>query len=63
MIGAVVGEIQAVGEFEAGDGVVRLKEVGAVGYFDGLVVGRGFVGQVDGCVLVGVVECAVSDVC
>lgn len=44
LVGAVVGEVQAVGEFEARDGVVRLKEVGAVGYFDGLVVGGGFVG-------------------
>lgn len=43
LVRAVVGEVEAVRKFEAGDGMVRLEEVGTVGYFDGLVVGGGLV--------------------
>lgn len=44
LVGAIVGKVEAIGEFKTWDGVVRLKEVGAVSYFDGLVIGGGFVG-------------------
>lgn len=59
MIGAVVGEVEAVAEGNAGEGVVGVKVGGAVGYFDGLVVTWFFEGVVDCLFLVGVIECAV----